>query len=80
MPSDESLTTAMESQDVPVSTPKHHCITPTPVQSSDFPMPFTSFTSSDPPTKSASYPAVVVPELTIPAEAYPEHVNPLWWR
>ena len=75
MPSDESLTTAMKSQDFPVSPPKHHCITPTLVQSSDSPMLLTSSTSSDPSTKSASYPIVVVPDLKIPVEAYPEHLN-----
>ena len=69
MPSDESLATIMESQDVPTSTPKHCCIIPTLVWSS------TSFTSSDPSTKSPSYPVVVVPEFTILAEAYPEHLN-----
>ena len=75
MPSDESLTTGMESQDVPMSTPKHCHITPTPVWSSDSPMPFTSSTSSDLSTTSASYPVVVVPELAIPAEANPECLN-----
>ena len=75
MPHDESLKTATESQDVPMSTPQHHHIIPTPVQLSDSPMPFTSSTSSDPSTKSTSYPVVVVHELTIPAEAYPEHTN-----
>ena len=74
IPSDKSLTTAMESQDVPMSTPKHHHIIPTPVPLSDFPMPFISSTS-DMSTKSALYHVVMVPELTIPAEAYPEHLN-----
>ena len=75
MPGDDSLTTATESQDVPMSIPKHHDITPTLVQSSDSPMSFTNSTSSGPSTKSISYPVVVVPELTIPVEAYPECLN-----
>ena len=75
MPSDESLTTAMESQDVPMSTPKHHHFTLTLVWSSVSPMPFISSTSSGPFSKSVSYPGVVVPQLTIHAEAYPEHIN-----
>ena len=75
MPRDESLTTAMESQDVPMLTPKHCSITTTLVWSSDSPLPFTSSTSSDPSTKSASYPVIVVPELAIPVVAYPEHSN-----
>ena len=75
MPSDESLTMATEYQDVTVSTQKCHHIIPTPAQSSDSPMPFTGSTSSDPSSKSASYPVVVVPKLAIPAEAYSEHLN-----
>ena len=58
-----------------MSTPKYHHITPTPVQSSDSPMSFTSSSSFDLSIKSASYPIVVVPEFAIPAEAYPEHLN-----
>ena len=65
----------MESQDVPMSVLKCHHIIPTLVQSSDSPVLSTSSTSSDPSTKSASYPVLVVPELTILAEAYPEHLN-----
>ena len=75
IPSDESLTTATESQDVPKSTPKHHHITPTAVQSSDSPMPSISSASSDPATKSISYQIILVPKLAIPVEAYPEHLN-----
>ena len=75
MPSDESLTTAMESQEATMSTPKCHHITPALVWSSDSPMPFTSSTSSDPSTKSTSYPVVVLPEFAIPAETYPKHLN-----
>ena len=73
MPSDESLTTAMESQYVPMSTPKCHCITLTPVQSSDSHMPFISSTSSGSSSKSVSYPVIVVPKIGIPTEAHPEH-------
>ena len=75
MSSDKSLATATESQDIPVSTSKQHCIIPTLVWSSDSPVPFTSSTSSDLSTKSTSYPVVVVLKLAIPAEAYPEHLN-----
>ena len=38
-------------------------------------MLFISSTSSGPSTKLVLYPSVVVPELTIPADAYPEHLN-----
>ena len=75
MPHDESLATVIESQDVPMSIPKHHHIVPTLVNLSDSPVPPMSSTPSDPSTRLASYPVVVVPELTILAEAYPEHLN-----
>ena len=75
MSSGESLTLAMESQDIPMSTPKCCHITPTPVQSSDSLMPFSSSTALGPPTKAASYPVVVVSKLEIPAGAYPKHLN-----
>ena len=75
MPADESLTTATESQDVPISTQKHCHITPTLVQSSDSPMLFISSTSPGPFTNSVSYPVVEVSKLAIPMEAYPEHLN-----
>ena len=75
MPCNENLATVMESQDVPMSIPKCCHIVPALVHSSDFPVLATSSTSSDPSTRSASYPVVVVPELTIPAETYPEHLN-----
>ena len=64
-----------ESQNAPVSIPKHCHIIPTLVHSSDSPVPSTSSTSSDPSTRLVSYPVVVVPELAIPAETYPEHLN-----
>ena len=73
--SDVSLTIATELQDVPDSIPKHCHITLTPVQSADFPMPSTSSTSSVPSSKSILYPVIVVPELAIPTETYPEHLN-----
>ena len=75
MSSDESLAAATESQNVPMPTPKCCHIIPTLVWSSDSPVLFTSPSSSDPSTKSASYLLVVVPELTIPAEAHPDHLN-----
>ena len=64
-----------ESQDVPMSIPKCHHIIPTLVHSSDSPVPSTSSTSYEPSTRLVSYPAVVVPKLTIPAEAYPACLN-----
>ena len=75
MPSGESLTMVMESQDIAISIPKHLHIISTLVHSSDSPVPSTNSTSSDLSTRSVSYPVVVVPELTILAEAYPECLN-----
>ena len=75
MLSAESLAMLMESQDVPMSIPKHHCIIPTVVHSFDSTVLSTSSTSSDLSTRLVSYPVVVVPELTILAKAYPEHIN-----
>ena len=75
IPGDESPAMVTENQDVPVSIPKFHRIVPILVCLSDSPVPSTSSTSSEPSTRSVSYPVVVVPELTIPAEAYLEHLN-----
>ena len=58
-----------------MSIPKHHCVVPILVHSSDSPVLSTSSTSSNPSTRSVSYLVVVVPELTRLAEAYPEHLN-----
>ena len=70
-----SLTTATESQDVPESPTKHHCITPIQIQSSDSPIPSISSSSSGSSTKSVTYSVIVVPELAIPADAYPKQLN-----
>ena len=74
-PSDERLPPPTESQDAPVSIPKHCHITPMPVLSSESPLPSTSSPSSGPTSKSVSEPIIVIPEHAIPAEAYPEHLN-----
>ena len=66
---------ATESQGVPVIALKCHCIILMPVTASASPQPSTSSSSSSLPSKSASYPVIVIPELAILVEAYPEHVN-----
>ena len=63
------------SQDVPVITPKCCHLTLTLVTYSVSPLPYTSSSSSSLPSKSASYLVIVIPELAIPVETYPEHVN-----
>ena len=47
---------------------QHHCITPTPVE-------LLSSTIASSSTEVETLPIVVVPELAVPAEAYPEHLN-----
>ena len=69
MSSGEGMAMVMESPDVLMSIPKWCFIIPTLVHSSGSPLPSTSSTSSNPFTRSVSYPHVVVPELAIPAEA-----------
>ena len=70
-----SVEKTTESQDIPVMTPKYHHLTPMLVTSSASPLVSASSPSSSLPSKSASYPVIVIPELAIPVEAYPEHVN-----
>ena len=52
--------------------PKCCWITPTSIQSSKSPILYSSSFSPGPSSKSATYPILVVPELTIPAEAQPK--------
>ena len=54
---------------------KGHHLTPMPVTSSASPLPSTSASSSSLPSKSASYPVIVIPQLVIPVKAYPEQEN-----
>ena len=70
-----SVEKTTESQDVPVMTLKHHHLTPMPVTSSASPLPSTSSPTSSLPSKSASYPVIVIAKLAIPVEAYPKCVN-----
>ena len=48
---------------------QHHQITPTMVESSS------SITALSSPTEAETFPVIDVPELAVPAEAYPEHLN-----
>ena len=59
---DKGVAMAPDSPEEPPNGSKHCCITPTPA-----PIPDVSSTSS--------YPIVMVLELVIPDEAYPQHVN-----
>ena len=77
-PAIEETTKTTESTDAPVTAPKCHCITLVPVTSSVLPLlSSSSFSSSmsTQPSQLASYPVVVIPELAIPADTYPEHIN-----
>ena len=77
VPVEESVVKVSEPQDVSLPTPiqKHCWISPTPIWSSESPIPSSSSSSSDPSTKSVLYPIIMVPELTIPVEAYHEWLN-----
>ena len=55
--------------------PRYHQITPTPIWASEPSILSSSSSSSGLPTKSVSYPTIVVPELTMPVEAYPKQLN-----
>ena len=67
-PDEEILTTSKPKiSDIPAPVSKCHHVSTTLVSPSVSAKPSTSST--------ASFPNVVVPELVIPAEAYPEHVN-----
>ena len=70
----ESVVMVSEPQDVslPTSIPKHLWITPTPILSSESPIPSISSSSSGLPMKSVSYPIIVVPKLKISVESYPK--------
>ena len=74
VPADGSEVTVSDPQEVTPSIiiPKCCQIALTPIQSPESPIPSSSSSSSGPSTKSATYPILVVPELTIPAEAHPE--------
>ena len=63
---DEGATMVPDPQEAPQNIPKHFCIIPTPIPTLE--APSTSSTSS-------SCPIVVVLELAIPADAYPECIN-----
>ena len=63
---DKNATMISDPQEAPQNVPKHCHIIPTPVPTPEGPS--TSSTSS-------SCPIVVVPELTIPMDACPEHIN-----
>ena len=72
----EKIMKAKESTDVPA--PKCHCITLVPVTSYVPPLPSPSSLSanvSTQPSPMAYYPAVVIPELAIPVNSYPECIN-----
>ena len=76
LPVTVKITKTTESTDVPA--PKHHCLTPVPVASSVVPLSSTSSSSpsvSTQPSPLASYPVVVIPELAIPVDSYPECIN-----
>ena len=74
VPVDESEAMVSDPQEVTPSIviPKCCWISLTPIQSPKSPKP-----SSGPSTKSATYPILVVPKLTIPAEAHPKQLNQL---
>ena len=74
LPADGRGVTVLDPQEVTPSIviPKHCQIAPTPIQSPKSHIPSSSSSSSSPSTKSAPYPIVVVPELTIPAESHPK--------
>ena len=75
-PVTEKIMKTTESTDVPA--PKCHHITLVPVTSSVPPLPSPSSLSANvltQPSPMASYPVVVIPELAIPANSYPEHIN-----
>ena len=75
-PVTKKIKKATESTDVPA--PKCHCITLVPVTSSVPSLPFPSSSSADvstQPSSMASYPIVVIPELVILVESYPDCIN-----
>ena len=82
VPADGSEAMVSDPQEVTPSViiPKCCQIAPTPIQSPKSPIPSSSPSLSGPSTKSASYPILVVPELTIPAEAHPEQLYQLGGR
>ena len=71
----ESVAMVSDPQDVsqPILIPEHCSIVATLVPSTQ--VPSTSSTFSDPSIRSTSCPIVVVPELAISAEVYPENIN-----
>ena len=77
-PAVEETTKTTEPTDAPVTAPQCHHITLVPVTSSVLPLSSTSCSSSSmstQPSPLASYPVIVIPELAIPAETYPEWIN-----
>ena len=74
-----SETTVLDPQEVTPSIiiPKHHWIALTSIQSPESPILSNSSSSPGPSIKSATYPILVFPNLTIPAEAQPKQLNQL---
>ena len=66
MTADEGVTMVPDPQETPQNVPMHHLIISTFIPTSEV---------ASPSSTSSSWPGVVVPELTIPADAYPEHKN-----
>ena len=71
-PATEKITKATEFTDAPV--PKSYHVTLVPVTSSVLPSS-SSVNVLIQPSPMASYPIVVIPELVIPVDSYPEHLN-----
>ena len=77
-PVTEETTKTTESTDAPVTVPKCCHITLVHLTSSILPLSSTSSSSSSmsaQPSQLPSYPLVVIPELALPANTYPEHIN-----
>ena len=71
MSSEDNEAMALDSQEIA----KHCCIVPISIQPSDSMSLPSSPPSPTPSNKPTSYPILIVPELTVPAEAQPEQLN-----